>query len=73
MKITMLFIFQHFKQSPKTMEISQNNKVAFTTIPDGTVGIVRVKNAGAMMEVYEVHFKEAEITVNYGNVGKVTF
>ncbi|EKQ53518.1 MULTISPECIES: pyridoxamine 5'-phosphate oxidase family protein [unclassified Clostridium] len=95
--------FPTFKQSPKTMEISQNNKVAFTTIPDGTVGIVRVKNAtikksdltvydikdgitkkypnfattvekaGAMMEVYEVHFEEAEITVNYGNVGKLTF
>ncbi|AWK51565.1 pyridoxamine 5-phosphate oxidase [Clostridium beijerinckii] len=95
--------FPTFKQSPKTVEILQNNKVAFTTIPDGTVGIVRVKNAtiqkssltvydikdgitkkypnfaatvenaGSMMEVYEIHFKEAEITVNYGNVGKVTF
>ena len=94
--------FPTFKQSPKTVEISQNNKVAFTTIPDGTVGIVRVKNAiiqkssltvhdikdgitkkypgfaatvanaGPMMEVYEIHFKEAEVTVSYGNVGKVT-
>ncbi len=94
--------FPTFKQSPKTVEISQNNKVSFTTIPDGTVGIVRVKNAiiqkstltvhdikdgitkkypgftatvanaGPMMEVYEIHFKEAEVTVNYGNVGKVT-
>jgi uncharacterized pyridoxamine 5'-phosphate oxidase family protein len=94
--------FPTFKQSPKTVEIAQNNKVAFTTIPDGTVGIVRVKNtiiqkstltvhdikdgitkkypgfaatvanAGNMMEVYEIHFKEAEVTVGYGNVGKVT-
>jgi uncharacterized pyridoxamine 5'-phosphate oxidase family protein len=94
--------FPTFKQSPKTVEISQNNKVAFTTIPDGTVGIVRVKNAivekstltvhdikdgiikkypnfaatvdnaGPMMEVYEIHFNEAEVTVSYGNVGKVT-
>ncbi|MBK1810809.1 pyridoxamine 5'-phosphate oxidase family protein [Clostridium sp. YIM B02505] len=94
--------FPTFKQSQKTVEISQNNKVAFTTIPDGVVGIVRVKNAiiqkstltvhdindgitkkypgfaatvanaGPMMEVYEIHFKEAEVTVNYGNVGKVT-
>ena len=95
--------FPTFKQSPKTVEISQNNKAAFTTIPDGTVGIVRIKNAiiqkstltvydiqdgiikkypgfaatvanaGPMMEVYEIHFKEAEVTVGYGNVGKVTF
>jgi general stress protein 26 len=94
--------FPTFKQSPKTMEILQNNKAAFTTIPDGTVGIVRVKNAeiqkstltvhdikdeitkkysgfsdtvasaGAMMEVYEIHFTEAEVTVNYGNVGNIT-
>lgn len=95
--------FPTFKQSPKTMEIAQNKKVAFSTIPDGTVGIVRVKNAivkkseltvydiqngitrkypsfgttvanmGAMMEVYEIHFEEAEVTVNYGNTGKVAF
>ena len=94
--------FPTFKQSPKTVEFSQNNKVAFTTIPDGRVGIVRVKNAiiqkstltvhdikdgitkkypgfadtvanaGTMMEVYEIHFNEAEVTVGYGNVGKVT-
>jgi general stress protein 26 len=94
--------FPTFKQSPKTVEISQNNKGAFTTIPDGTVGIVRVKNAtiqkstltindikdgitkkypgfaamvanaGPVMEVYEIHFKEAEVTVGFGNVGKVT-
>jgi uncharacterized pyridoxamine 5'-phosphate oxidase family protein len=94
--------FPTFKQSPKTVEILQNNKVAFTTIPDGTVGIVRVKNAiiekstltvhdikdgitkkypgfaatvanaGPMMEVYEIHFSEAEVTAGYGNVGKVT-
>ncbi|GKU30558.1 pyridoxamine 5'-phosphate oxidase family protein [Clostridium folliculivorans] len=94
--------FPTFKQSPKTVEILQNNKVAFTTIPDGIVGIVRVKNAvikkstltvhdikdgitkkypgfaatvanaGPMMEVYEIHFKEAEVTVNLGNVGKIT-
>ena len=95
--------FPTFKKSPKTVEISENNKAAFTTIPDGTVGIVRVKNAtiqksaltvydiqdgitkkypgfaatvenaGPMMEVYEIRFNEAEVTVNYGNVGKVTF
>ncbi|GFP76544.1 pyridoxamine 5'-phosphate oxidase family protein [Clostridium fungisolvens] len=94
--------FPTFKQSAKTVEISQNNKVAFTTIPDGKVGIVRVKNAmiqksdltvhdikagitkkypgfeatvanaGSMMEVYEIHFNEAEVTVGYGNVGKLT-
>lgn len=93
--------FPTFKQSPKTVEISQNNKVAFTTISNGTVGIVRVKNAiiqksaltvhdikdgiikkypgfaatvtnaGPMMEVYEIHFNEAEVTVSFGNVGKV--
>ncbi|MDP4147074.1 MAG: pyridoxamine 5'-phosphate oxidase family protein [Bacillota bacterium] len=94
--------FPTFKQSPKTIEISQNSRVAFTTIPDGTVGIVRVKNAiiqksnltvhdikdaiikkypgfaatvenaGPMIEVYEIHFKEAEVTIGYGNAGKVT-
>jgi uncharacterized pyridoxamine 5'-phosphate oxidase family protein len=95
--------FPTFKQSPKTVEILQNNKAAFTTIPDGSVGIVRVKNAeiqksnltvydiadaitikypnfaatvanaGPMMEVYEIHFKEAEVTVGYGNAGNITF
>jgi general stress protein 26 len=37
--------FPTLKQSPKTVEISQNNIVAFTTIPNGSEGIVRVKNA----------------------------
>jgi hypothetical protein len=31
-----------------------------------------VANAGPMMEVYEIHFNEAEVTVGYGNVDKVT-
>ena len=95
--------FPTFQRSPKTVEIAQNNKAAFTTIPDGTLGIVRVKNAivqkstltvhdiadgitkkypgfaatvanaGPMMEVYEMHFTEAEVTVSYGNMGTVTF
>lgn len=37
--------FPTFKNTPKTTEFSQNNKVAFTTIPNGQAGVVRVKNA----------------------------
>lgn len=94
--------FPTFKQSPKTVEISQNNKLAFTTIPNGPGGVVRVTNAtvqkssltvddikdgiikkfpgfagmaanaGPMMEVYEIHFNEATVTVGHGNTGIVT-
>src|SRR5471030_827640 len=44
-----------FKQSPKTVEISQNNKVAFTTVPDATVGVVRVKNAIIRKSTLTIH------------------
>ncbi|MBU3076045.1 pyridoxamine 5'-phosphate oxidase family protein [Clostridium estertheticum] len=94
--------FPTFKQSPKTVEFSQNNNVAFTTIPNGSASFVRVTNvtvqksaltvddikdgiikkfpgfagmaanAGPMLEVYEIHFNEAAVTVGHGNVGKVT-
>lgn len=95
--------FPTLKQSPKTMEIAQNNKIAFTTIPNGPCGVVRVKNAtiqkskhsindikdgitkkfagfgamvenvGHIMEVYEIHFKEATVTANHDNIDTVTF
>lgn len=94
--------FSTFKQSSKTMEFSQNNKVAFTTIPNGHGGVVRVANAtvqksaltiddikdgiikkfpgfagmaanaGPMLEVYEIHFNEATVTVDHNNIGKIT-
>lgn len=95
--------FPTYKKSPKTVEILENDNVAFTTIPNGHGGVVRVKNArvkkseltvddikdgiikkfagfagmaanaGHAMEVYEIYFDEAIVTVGHGNVGKVIF
>lgn len=91
-----------FNKAPKTLGFSQNNKVAFTTIPVGTGEFVRVTNAtvqksdltvydlkdgfirkfpeyeariaqaGAMLDIYEIHFKEASIILGFGKQGKVT-
>lgn len=94
--------FSSFKNNRKTMEFSQNNKVAFTTIPVGTMEFVRIVNAivqksnltmkdvkdvfikkypgfemilqqgEELLEVYEIHFNEAEVTLGFGKFGKVT-
>lgn len=37
--------FSTFKNSPKTMEFLQNDKVAFTTVPAAPGGVVRVADA----------------------------
>lgn len=94
--------FASFKGSTKTLEFSQNNIVAFTTIPFGTSEHIRVTNgiiqksnltiydlkdefikklpnyeltieqAGHMLDVYEVHFKEANVILDIGKQSKVT-
>lgn len=94
--------FASFKGSIKTLEFSQNNTVAFTTIPVGTSEHIRVANgivqksdstvydlkelfikklpsyettieqAGHMLDVYEVHFKEADVILDIGKQSKVT-
>lgn len=94
--------FSSFRGSPKTLEFSQNNKVAFTTIPVGTAEQIRVTNAtvkksdltifdlkdafikkypsyetliaqaGDVLDVYEMHFKEASVTLDLNKGGKVT-
>lgn len=94
-----------FKGKSKIVEFSQNNVVAFTTIPvsDQSSEHVRVRNAivkksdltiydlkdgfikklpnyemlidqaGDMLELYEIHFKEANVTLDIKQAGKVTF
>jgi uncharacterized pyridoxamine 5'-phosphate oxidase family protein len=94
-----------FKGKSKIVEFSQNNVVAFTTIPvsDQSSEHVRVRNAtvkksdltiydlkdgfirklpnyemliakaGDMLELYEIHFKEANVTLDINQAGKVTF
>lgn len=93
--------FASFNGSPKTLEFSQNNRVAFTTIPVGTSEHIRVINgiiqksnltiydlkdefikklpsyeiiieqAGHMLDIYEVHFKEADVILDIGKQSKV--
>lgn len=97
--------FSSFKGHPKTVEFTQNNIVAFTTIPgsDESAEHVRVKHAtvkksdktiydlkdqfikklpsyetliaqaGDMLSVYEIHFKEAKVTLDVKQAGIVTF
>lgn len=94
-----------FKGKSKIVEFSQNNVVAFTTIPvsDQSSEHVRVRNAivkksdltiydlkdgfikklpnyemlidqaGDMLKLYEIHFKEANVTLDIKQAGKVTF
>ena len=94
--------FASFNGSPKTLEFSQNNRVAFTTIPVGTSEHIRVINgiiqksdltiydlkdefikklpsyeitieqAGHMLDIYEVHFKKADVILDIGKQSKVT-
>lgn len=94
--------FSTNRDNPKTLEFSQNNKAAFTTVPVGTVEHVRVANAtiqksnltiydlkeafikkipsyeviiaqiGHMLDVYEIHFREASVTLSVNQAGKVT-
>ncbi len=94
--------FSTFRENPKTMEFSENNRVAFTTIPSGGNEHVRVRNAtvrksdrsiydlqnafigkipeyavtiqqaGSKLDLYEVHFKEASVTLDYTRSGNVT-
>lgn len=94
--------FSTFRQSPKTMEFSQNNKVAFITVQDTpgaafvrvTSAIVQksnltvddikdrfikkfpgfasmVEQAGPMLDIYEIHFNEVNVTSNF-KTGAVT-
>ncbi|MFZ5967325.1 MAG: pyridoxamine 5'-phosphate oxidase family protein [Bacillota bacterium] len=94
--------FSTIKMNPKAVEFSQNNKVAFTTVPVGTIEHTRVTNAtvqksdltisdvkdafiekypgyemiiaqaGDMLDLYEIHFKEAAITLDFHKQGKIT-
>lgn len=96
--------FASFRGNPKTLEVSQNNIVAFTTIPVSEVSSehIRVKNAtvkksdltiydlkdefikkqpsyeetiaqaGEMLDVYEISFKEASVILDLGRGGKIT-
>lgn len=97
--------FSSFRGLPKTLEFSQNNKVAFTTVPtaptensehvrvnnatvkksDLTIydlkdGFIKkmpsyemlIKQAGDMFDVYEIHFKDANVIVGVRQAGKVT-
>ena len=97
--------FSSFRGLPKTVEFSQNNKVAFTTVPTAPTENsehVRVINAtvkksdltiydlkeefvkkmpsyeeliaqaGDMFDIYEIHFKEANVIIGVGQSGKVT-
>jgi len=96
--------FSSFRGLPKTLEFSQNNKVAFTTVPkvpDENSEHVRVTNAtvhksdltiydlkdefikklpsyemliaqvGDMLDVYEIHFEEANVIIGVRQGGKV--
>lgn len=97
--------FASFRGSSKTLELLQNNIVAFTTIPVSNESSehVRVKNAivkksdltiydlkngfikklpsykeiieksGDMLDVYEISFNEADVILDLGKGGKVTF
>ena len=97
-----ILYFPTLKDSKKTVEFSQNEKVSFTTIPGETNGVVRVCNARvqkskktvdeikdgiineapgfanmvansrSMMEIYEIHFSEAVVTVGNVNTSKIT-
>jgi uncharacterized pyridoxamine 5'-phosphate oxidase family protein len=94
--------FATFNRSPKVAELALSNKVAFTTIPNGREGVVRVtdaivrksgltaadvkdaflkknpsfeetvKRAGPMLDIYEIHFNEAIVTMDPQNIGTVT-
>lgn len=96
--------FASFRGNPKTLEVSQNNIVAFTTIPvsEKSSEHIRVKNAtvkksdltiydlkdefikkqpsyeeiiaqaGEMLDVYEISFKEASVILDLGRGGKIT-
>lgn len=97
--------FSSFRGLPKTLEFSQNNKVAFTTVPtvpsensehvrvtNATVQksdltIYDLKNAfvkkqqsyemlinqaGDMLDIYEIHFKEASVIIGVRQGGKIT-
>lgn len=97
--------FSSFRGLPKTREFSQNNIVAFTTVPTAPTENsehVRVVNAtvkksdltiydlkdafikkmpsyeeliaqaGDMFDIYEIHFKEANVIIGVRQTGKVT-
>lgn len=96
--------FASFRGLPKTIEFSQNNKVAFTTVPktpDENSEHIRVSTAtinksslsiydlkeefikklpsyemiinqaGDMLDVYEIHFKEANVILEVRQSGKI--
>lgn len=97
--------FASFRGSSKTLDLLQNNIVAFTTIPVSNESSehVRVKNdivkksdltiydlkngfikklpsykeiiekAGYILDVYEISFNEADVILDLGKGGKVTF
>jgi len=94
--------FSSFRGHAKTLEFTQNNIVAFTTIPVGSSEQVRVTNAtikksdltifdlkdefikklpsyemiisqaGEMLDIYEIHFIEAGVTLDVKQSGKIT-
>lgn len=95
--------FATLRNSSKTVEFAENNKLAFITLPSekgefvrATKGIVqkseltiydlkdafirrmpsfktRIEQSGHLLDVYEIHFKEAGITLGFGKTGIVTF
>ncbi len=94
--------FSTFKGNPKTKEFAQNRNVAFTTIPSGNDGHVRVANAtvqksdstiydfqeafikkdpayemiitqaGDQLELYEIHFNRALVTLDMDQIEMVS-
>ena len=97
-----ILFFSTFMNNPKTKEFSQNNCVAFTTIPEANEEHVRVTDAtvnksnftiydlqdefvkkipdyemtiaqaGKQLDLYEIHFKNASVTLDMTQIGKVS-
>ncbi|GHS99301.1 hypothetical protein AGMMS50276_22690 [Synergistales bacterium] len=99
-----ILYFASDRENRKVVEFTENNKVAFTTIPfDSSTPHVRSNNAivlksafsiedmkelfitkvpgydealeaiGETLDVFEVHVKEAFVTVDFENAGTVSF
>lgn len=98
-----IIYFSSFRDNKKVEEFTQNNRVAFTTIPHEGNEHVRVKNAmikrsaltvydvkekfikkipdyemvieqgGESLILFEIHFKEAEVTINMEERGDIVF
>ncbi|MCP4138629.1 MAG: pyridoxamine 5'-phosphate oxidase family protein [bacterium] len=98
-----ILYFSTFRNNPKTKEFSQNNRVAFTTVPIGNNEQVRVNTAtvqksvftiydfkdafskkipdyemtieqvGKQLDLYEIHFENASVTLDMTQSGTVAF